>query len=402
MEFAQLKDTIAAITGRVIRLDRVGLQRLIRVNSLFSEDKIVANFSSMSEVFNSLTLKAASETPSQFDTDLRALEGTYAYRGRQISLDAYKAECKLTGLLILQEGKIIHEDYLCGTSPQDLRISWSMSKSIISLLLGVLIDKGRIAVDCLDAAITDHVPILRGSGYDDGVRLKHVLGMCSGVKFNEDYHDYHSDINRMGRVLAIGGSMDEFAASLVREFEPGRYFHYVSIDTHVVGMMIRALTGRDIATLLVEELLTPLGLERDPRIITDHYGEPFVLGGFNMTLRDYARIAAMVFNHGQWNGQEIVSKAWLERSTTAQNPPPMPAIANTPEGQFSYGMQWWIPHQAEPGELYGIGIYGQYMYLHRGTGSLIVQTAANPAFKDDNAQRIHDSLAFFRALAKTL
>jgi CubicO group peptidase (beta-lactamase class C family) len=110
-----------------------------------------------------------------------------------------------------------------------------VAKSVVSALTGIAIEEGFVTN--IEHAVTDYVPELVGSGYD-GVSIKNVLQMSSGVSFNEDYSDFNSDINRFSRATAFGTYLDDFSASLVGEREPGTYHHYVSIDTRVLGMML--------------------------------------------------------------------------------------------------------------------------------------------------------------------
>ncbi len=137
------------------------------------------------------------------------------------------ADRSVTALVVLKDGALVHEGYFLGTGAEDRRISWSMAKSYLSMLLGILREQDGILPD-LDVQVAEVVPELRGTAYD-GVTLRQVLTMTSGVAFNEDYLDFWSDINRMGRTLALGQRMDGFAASLKdRAAEPGTRFHYVS------------------------------------------------------------------------------------------------------------------------------------------------------------------------------
>ncbi len=145
--------------------------------------------------------------------------------------------------------------------------------------------------------------------------------MASGVAFNEDYLDFWSDINRMGRVLALGGSMDGFAAGQTgRRGPPGTAWEYVSIDTHVIGMVIRGATGRSIPDLMQERLFVPLGLDADPYYVTDGNDVAFVLGGLNMTTRDYARLGQLVEQNGEWQGRQVIPADWLAESTARSAP----------------------------------------------------------------------------------
>lgn len=401
MDIAQITDTVGALGGRLMRLDFKGLSRLMKINSLFDEGKIVWNFSNMDQLAETTVLKCASQTPTVLAHNPRELIDRYTFDGKVTTLADYKRDRNVTAFLVIKDGEIATEEYLQGTGEFDLRVSWSMAKSVVSLLLGALIDKGLIDAAALNQQVAEHVPMLKGTGYD-GATLTNVLQMSSGVMFNEDYLDYHSDINRMGRMLAMGGSMDEFAASLGKRWEAGTYMHYVSVDTHVIGMVIRALTGSEIGDLTIEHIFNPLGLERDPVFITDSFGEPFILGGLNMTTRDYARIALMVLNKGEWNGTRVVSEQWLQTSMAKSAPPPSPEKAATPEGWMGYGMQWWLPGNAEGGEVYGIGIYGQYLYINPKYNVVIAQNGGDVNFKDGDGIIEHECLALFRQIAENL
>jgi len=214
--------------------------------------------------------------------------------------------------------------------------------------------------------------------------------MASGVRFNEDYLDFNSDINKMGRVLALGGSMDQFAASLsVRDRAPGEAWKYVSIDTHVLGMVIRGATGRSIPDLMVEKLLAPLGLEADPVMLIDGKGVAFVLGGLNLRTRDYARMGQLFLQNGMWNGAQIVPADWVAASTANSAPATPPA--------HGYGFQWWLPSDATDGEYFARGIYGQYIYVNQPEGIVVALNSADLAFTEAGAHQ--QNLEMFREIA---
>jgi CubicO group peptidase (beta-lactamase class C family) len=281
------------------------------------------------------------------------------------------ADRSVTAMVILQGGQVRHESYYLGTAPEDRRISWSVAKSFLSVLVGQLVAEGTIAD--LDVPVVDVVPSLAPSAYNR-VTLRQVLQMSSGVAFNEDYLDYSSDINRMGRVLALGGSMNGFAASLSeRAADPGARMYYVSIDTHVIAMVVEGLTGRPLADLMVERLIAPLGLEQDAYYLTDGDGTAFALGGLNLTTRDYARFGAMIAADGAWNGQQIVPAAWIAESTA-------PSAPTTGPGR--YGYQWWIPAGFGADEVLAQGIYGQFIYIDRARDIVIAVNSADRSFEE--------------------
>lgn len=361
---------------------REELTRLSAVLSLFSEEKIVSNFSSMDQVFEHQFFPTNDASPSPLP------QGTPATLPPQVA--AWVTDRSVTSLVVLKDGEIVFEDYYLGTAPDDLRINWSISKSYISALFGVLLDEG--VFDSIDDPVTKYAPELAGSAYA-GASVKDVLQMSSGVSFDEDYLAFFSDINKMGRVLALGGSMDDFTNGQVDVFAPpATQWQYVSIDTHVIGMVIRGATGRSIHDLMAEKIIGPMQFEVDPYYLTDGYGTAFVLGGLNSTTRDNARFGQMFADGGRWNGQQIVPEAWIDASTTAS--------AKTAPGAIGYGYQWWIPDGSAPGQFLGRGIYGQYLYVDRVNNVVVSTHGADRAFRDAGVSAQNE--AMFRLIAESL
>ncbi|WP_306131764.1 serine hydrolase domain-containing protein [Roseivivax marinus] len=364
--------------GAVALWKKEELSRLLAVNRLFDADRIVWNFSHMDALFETVPVPrdGADVIPLSLGPPLDPPDGFRDWLDRRA----------VTGLVVLSDGERVLEDYRLGTDADDLRISWSVAKSFLSALVGVIVEDGDIPD--LDAPVTEYVPGLAGSAYD-GVTIRQVMQMTSGVEFDEDYLDFWSDINRMGRVLALGRSMDGFAAGLDdRVRAPGEVWEYVSIDTHVLAMVVRGATGRALPTLMSERIMTPLGVERDPYYITDGYGTAFALGGLNMTTRDYARMGQMVANGGTLGGRRIVPAEWIAESTTPSAP--------TAPGAIGYGYQWWIPADARPGEVLARGIYGQYVYIDSAANVVVAVNAADRRFREDGA--FEDALQMMRAL----
>ncbi len=369
---------LAALT--VYALKREEITRLLAVNSLFSEEKIVSNFSNMDTLFLSAGIAkgdaAVSALPNGTDMTMPA------------SFDSWTKERAVTGMVVLKDGQKVHESYYQDTAPEDLRISWSVAKSYLSSLMGIVVADGLIDIN---EQVTTYAPLLKGTAYD-GATVLNVLQMSSGVTFDEDYLDFNSDINRMGRVLAMGGTMDGFAAGLTETFvEPGKQFQYVSIDTHVLGMVIRGATGRSIPDLLSEKIISKLGYEQDPYYVTDGEGVAFVLGGLNIRTRDYARFGQMILQNGTYNGAQVVPADWLAAATVPS--------ANTKDGNLHYGYQWWMPKDPRDGEFFGIGVYGQYIYINRPHGVVIAVNSADRKFKESGVT--DGNIALFREIAET-
>lgn len=360
---------------------REDIARVMAVQSLFAEDKITRNFSHMDEAFLTVEIRAGDGPASPLPVDLvGALPDDVL---------AFVDARNVTSLLVMKDGVVVWEDYFQETQPDDLRISWSVAKSFLSALMGIIVAEGHVG--SIDDPVIDYVPSLANGAYADAT-IKDVLQMSSGVVFDEDYFDFWSDINKMGRILALGGSMDGFAEDLTETFvEPGTDWTYVSIDTHVLGMVIRNATGRSVPDLLGEKIIAPLGFDRAPLYLTDGYGVAFVLGGLNITTRDYARFGQMIAQDGMWQGQQIVPSDWIDESTVAS--------ARTDPDQTGYGYQWWIPLGAAPGQFLGRGIYGQFLYIDQERNVVIVVTAGDRDFRKPGV--FDQNVAMFRQIAES-
>jgi len=373
------------------------LKQLYKVVNLFNDDVIVHNFSNMHEVMPTKIIKRSGEVRA-FKHLPQNLPETFSFRGQKFNLENYLQDSSSTALLVIKDESITFEKYYQGTTENDLRASWSMAKSYLSAIFGIAVYEGHIPD--LNVAVTDYVPNLKGSGYD-GVTIKNVLQMSSGVAFNEDYNDFNSDINRFGRMMALGGGFDEFATTLTAEREQGTYMQYVSIDTHVLGMVLRAATGKSIEEYITRKLWSKLGNEHDGSYLVDGLGEPMVLGGLNASTRDYARLGVLFRDNGLINGEQVVSAQWIEDSITPDAPHLIPGKRDNAKPIFGYGYQWWIPEYSDQ-EFFAMGIYGQYIYINQKANVVIVKNSANTHFSENEYESVHKSLAAFRVIALSL
>ncbi|MFT7282809.1 MAG: CubicO group peptidase (beta-lactamase class C family), partial [Cyclobacteriaceae bacterium] len=243
---------------------------------------------------------------------------------------------------------------------------------------GIALSEGKIKN--INQYAIEYLPELRGTGYDQ-VTIKNLLQMSSGVLFNEDYGDFNSDINRMGRFFALGMPMADFAASLTNEKKPGTYNHYVSIDTQVLGMILVKATGQSITSYTKSRLWDPMGAENDAFWIVDNAGMEFALGGLNASLRDYARLGKLFLDSGRWNGQQLVPEEWVLVSTRPQDEHVQQRIENGVE-MDGYGYQWWIPYGADD-EYNALGVYDQFIYIDPDKDAVIVKLSSNHYFQED-------------------
>ena len=364
------------VTAAFIAFNFTKIHRVYHAMSLFEEPTIVNNLRTMTEWWDYRTIKAAAnqhqfpaksgfELPSTFDTG-RAPMG----------ISTFLDESYTTGLLVLQDDSLAYEAYYRGHSAETTQIVWSVSKSFLSALFGIAVEEGHIK-DIMQT-VDEYCPELKGSGYE-GVKIKDVLQMSSGIGFNEDYADFYSDINRWGRDFSWGNSQNDFAASLSREKEPGTYHHYVSLDTHVLGMVLVSATGRDITDYAKEKLWDPMGMEHDSQWLVDATGMEAALGGLITTTRNCAKLGSLFMNKGNWYGTQLVPESWVTASTTPDSPHLIPGKRDNSAHTLGYGYQWWIP-EGDEGEFLAVGVYNQFIYINPTSRTVIVKHSANPGF----------------------
>ena len=369
--------------------------------SLFSGAEQYENFNRMADMFPVGTMPAAA-TPFQFgEGESIELPGSFTYKGNEVPTETFLSETDTSALLVIQNGEVRFERYML-TGGRDVNwMSMSVAKSFVSAAIGIAVEEGHIKN--IEEPITAYAPSLAGSAYD-GVRIKDILQMSSGAAWNEDYSDPNSDINKFGQILALGGSLNEFAATLKREREPGTYNHYNSTDTQVLGLLLTRATDRTVTDYMTEKLWTPLGMESDGYWLIDSENMEMVFGGLNATARDYAKLGELYRLGGKWNGTQIVPEEWVRASVTPDAPHLTPEAKADDPFPVGYGYQWWVPASTE-GEYSAIGVYNQFIYVNPPRNLVIVKLSANSDYAtslDESAYREMETFEMFRAIADQL
>jgi len=379
-------------------------ERLALVGSLFTGAEQYENFNRLKTIFPHQTIRASSE-PFEFPSGKpMTLPVSYSFGGKTLAGSDLLEETRTSALVVIQNGEILHQGYWLTGGPDVNWMSMSVAKSFISALIGIAIEDGLI--ESVETPITTYVPELKGSAYD-GVRIKDVLQMSSGARWNEDYSDPESDIMRYGRVWAGAGSgsFDTFTATLTREREPGTYNYYNSTDTQALGMLVSRATSMTVSAYAEQELWQPLGMQNDAYWIADKEGVEMAAGGLQVTALDYAKLGQLYLQKGKWNGEQLVPERWVADSLVADGPH-LKAEAH-PEYPMGYGYQWWLPVREETNasneepEFAAIGVYNQFIYIDPARELVIVKLSANPQYgltNDESSYREFETLEYFRAI----
>jgi CubicO group peptidase (beta-lactamase class C family) len=380
----------------VVLFYRQEARQLYKVLTFFDKENISQNFRGTNQIFRTSTVpQPAQSHPFSISSKPYSLLESFQLNDSTINTKAFLDYTLTDALLIIQHDTLKYEYYGNGFTVDGHHIAWSMSKSVISALFGIAISEGKIK--SIEQTVTDYLPEFAGTGYDK-VRIKDVLQMSSGVGFNEDYGDFNSDINIMGRYFALGMPMADFAKTLKRERDPGTYNHYVSIDTQVLGMILTRATGQSITQYMNEKLWSQIGPEAEAFWIVDKSGMEFALGGLNATARDYAKVGQLFLDSGRWKGKQVVPADWVRASVTPDAPHVMPGKRESAALRDGYGFQWWIPEGSQ-GEFNAQGIYDQFIYIDPKADMVIVKLSSNYHFKNDKKRLFHEmEMAMFRKI----
>ncbi len=369
--------------------------------NLYSGEPQHETFPRLKEMFPTGVMKA-SATPFRFPEGAPlALPRSYDFEGQARDTEAFFDATDTAALLVLQDGTVRFERYALTGGPEIQWISWSVAKSFVSALVGIALADGLI--ESIEDPIIRYARGLAGSAYD-GVTIKDVLQMSSGARWNEDYSDPESDVNRFGKVIAGGGSLDAFVAGMVRECPPGTLCQYNSADTQALGTLLVAVTGRSVTDYMQEKLCDPLGMESTSYWLLDSQGMEMAFGGLNMTARDFARIGELFRNRGSWHGASLLPESWVTASVTP-GAPHLTAGKVLVGGHplpLGYGYQWWIP-EGERGEFSAIGVYNQFVFVDPSRDVVIVKLSANRAYgtsSDESTNREVETIEFLRAIAR--
>ena len=374
------------------------IARLYQLANLYNEDSIDRNFINIDKIFSVSEPIPASDNPYTFPRRDFVLPETFFFDGEQRLLSEELEHYKTDGLIVLHNGNLLYENYWNNNSANSKHIAFSVTKSFVSALVGIALDEGLI--DNIEDPITKYLPDFKGTGYE-GVRIKDILQMSSGVDFNEDYADPKSDINRFGRATARGSSFRDFAKSLERGREPGTYHHYVSIDTQVLGFLLAEVTGMPLKEYLYKKIWNKIGMEDDAFFIVDNNGVEMALGGLNATLRDYAKFGELYLNRGKWNGEQVVPASWVDASHTTDGPHLKPGESELSSSPWGYGLQWWVPGFPDT-DYTASGVYNQYIYIDPLTNVVIAKTSSNHRYTSEKEYSKAAHVAMFRAIAESI
>jgi CubicO group peptidase (beta-lactamase class C family) len=290
-----------------------------------------------------------------------------------MTVDEYFVQQNVAGLLVLKDGNIAYERYGLGNDQSSRWISFSVTKSVVSMLVGAAIRDGYI--ESVDEKVSDYLPRLKGTPYDQS-SIQNILQMASGVQWNEDYADPESDVNSVPWETI---AMYSYLGQKPRDVEPGEVFNYNTAETNLVGTLLRSAIGNNLSTYLQEKIWQPFGMEADAYWnLTEPGGGEFGGCCINATLRDYGRLGLFALANGHLpDGTPVLADGWMTQSTT-------PSAAYP-----GYGYLWWL---GDSGNYSAIGIFGQGICVYPEQNVVVALHSARTVASDDKDWALQSAL----------
>ncbi len=283
-------------------------------------------------------------------------------------------QLQTVSFLVFQNGELLFENYWEDFDKRSITNSFSMAKTVVSILLGIAIEEGKIS--SLDQKVGDFLPSF-SEGKKANITLKHLVTMSSGLNWTESGANPFSD-NAKGY---YGSDLQGLIDDLEVIGEPGMEFIYLSGNTQILGFVLEKATGKKLSDYASEKLWQPLGAESDALWNLDSEGgmeKAFCC--LYATSRDYARIGQLYLQGGKWNGQQIISEAYV---TTSIQPADLFDVKNNKDNA-RYGYSWWLDTYKGMDIFYARGINGQYIIVIPEKNSVIVRAGRKRAEKNPN------------------
>ncbi len=349
-------------------------------------------FQHMDKMFASRTVEAGDEV-WELPVEPVPLDGEFMIGGEAMSLQEALEATSANALVVVKDGKIVHESYRNGSDETTRFLTFSVAKSYVSTLIGLALADG--AIGSLDDKVTDYLPEMEGTGYD-GPTIRDLLRMRSGVEWLEVYQ-FGSDTQLTtvhdNSLVAYRYRWCDYAADESRPGDnaPDAVFNYATLDTSVLGCILEKAVGKTGAEYMSERLWKPAGMESDAYWIMDgpdSVGREFFGAGLNATARDHARFGLMFLNEGVANGNQVVPADWVREATV-----PDEGYEPTADGEpFGYQYQWWTYPDSDA--YAALGLHHQYIHVDPGNDLVIVKVShtAEPVGRDEENMQLFQQI----------
>ncbi len=355
------------------------------------QDKQSVGYRNIDRIYATRPIKRG-ETVYPLPKAGRDLALTFEHDGRTWTVGDLMKFNNVAGLIVVKDGKVVFEKYDLGNTETTVWNSFGMATSVTSMLVGAAIADGKIR--SVDDRASAYLSELEGTVYD-GVTIRQLLTMTSGIEYNEDYTQPSADVNKILGAVADGnrpGFIVSYMAKLPRAHPPGSTWSYVTGDMHVLGAVLSAAIGKNLSDYLSETIWAPFGMEHDASwMLESKGGLEFAGCCISATLRDYARLGQFMLENGRAGGKQALPETWVNEATAPSSP------MKGAFGYAGYGYAWWAHAD---GAYQVIGAFGQGIYVNPAARIVVAVHSVYPAAIDLPKEALQQ--AFVATLVRTL
>ena len=361
----------------IIYVALFGLTKVIRYPEPIAAIKLgLAPASKTPDLMPAHTI-AAAVTPVLWKTANEAMPATVNFEGASISFDEFLASTHTNAFLVIRDGVLTYEKYLNGMGAQTRLPSYSVAKTMTSLMIGKLIDNGQLKES---DTFVNILPAFKSGTTFDNVTIKDLLDMKAGVGVSDNYPTGPSGWGVAIAQMYASTDVDWFLMHNRKMREvPGVFAEYRSVDTQMLGMVIKKITNKSLVDFFSENIWQKVGTAHIATWNVDRIGgteKAFCC--FNATARDYALVGAELMKPAS----SIISSAWLRRIST-------PVV--TLDYGWGYSAQVWHPYA---GINLMLGLHGQFVWMDPANKTVIVKLSDEPTSSDGRSERVAPVLKF--------
>jgi CubicO group peptidase (beta-lactamase class C family) len=373
--FKFLKRTVATLL--IIYLALFGLTKAIRYPEPIAAIKLgLAPASKTPDLMPSHIIEPA-DTRIAWATGSANLPKNVNYGGTEISLEKFIDDTETNAFLVIKDGKLVFEKYYNGKSKDTLLPTYSVAKTLTSIMIGQLITAGKLKESDTFVSI---LPEYKAGTDFDLVTIRDLLDMNSGIGVSDNYPTGPSGWGVAIAQMYASTDLYWWLHHNQKMWEkPGTKPEYRSINTQLLGMVIAKLTGETVSEYFQKNVWQPIGAQSQAKWNVDHVGgieKTFCC--FNATARDFARVGQLFVNNGAANigGGSVISASYLKRMST-------PVV--TLDYNWGYSAQTWHPF---PDSILLLGLHGQYIYVQPKEQVVIVKLSDLPTSADGISEKI--------------
>ncbi len=333
---------------------------------------------------------AETRGPLPFEPDERVVELLQSYPGIE-AVDQFIASTETSAFLIVHRGQVVLERYGLGHDSDSVENSFSVSKSVASMLLGLAVSDGVLAID---DSITDYLPELRERDPRfDAITIENLVDMVSGIAYSRDIA--FPIINNDDPLVYYHPDLASVVLERTRIDSPPGSFRYNNYNPPLLGLILERTTGQPVSAYLEQRIWKPMGASRPAGWTVDGEGFERMEGGFHGSARDFARLGLLYLNRGQANGRQLIPASWIEATTDTNTH----INLETYDGRrWGYRAGWWIvPRPEGQSDYCAIGHFGQFIYISPQNDAVFVRNGPGRGNWGDR-----DWTGLFYSLAETL